>query len=314
MVLLYLTLGATVWWTNHLKTNRLIFGGGETSGGRQSTVFLSIGAILLLAGFTLHTLPDGKLHIAFLDIGQGDAILITTPRGHQILIDGGPSPAQLGQRLGEEMPFWDHSLNMVINTHPDADHLAGLVNILERYHVDTVLVSDATSKSALYREWETQLKRNNQQTITAWEGMHLNLDEEVEAIVLNPGPYSSKAEAPNDHSVTVKIVMGEISFLLSGDMESEVEEALAHSGLDLTATVFKSPHHGSNTSSHPDFLAAVNPQIVVISVGQDNRFGHPREEILQRYSDYGLTVFRTDQLGTVELITDGAQIWMETQR
>jgi competence protein ComEC len=140
------------------------------------------------------------------------------------------------------------------------------------------------------------------------------LDEGVEAVVLNPGPASNIVESPNDHSVVLKVVMGEVSFLLTGDIETDVERVLAADGTDLRATVLKSAHHGSRTSSIPAFLAQVNPQIVVISAGLDNRFGHPHEEILQRYEDLGATIFRTDQQGTVELVTDGEQIWVETQK
>ncbi len=314
MALLYLTLAAAVWATGHPTERRRLPFSQDGGGGLKLLVVVGAAGLLLLFWAATQNLPDGKLHVAFLDIGQGDAILVTTPNGRQILIDGGPSPAKLGQRLGNEIPFWDRSIDVIINTHPDADHITGLVEALDRYRIDTILVSDADSGSSLFDEWNRRLETNNYQTTLAWQGMRLQLDEAVEAIVLNPGPASEGLESPNDHSVTLKITMGKVSFLLSGDAEVAVEQALVAGEQDLRATIFKSPHHGSKTSSSPAFLEAINPQIVVISVGEDNRFGHPAPEILQRYADYGITVFRTDELGTVELITDGKQVWLETSR
>ena len=118
----------------------------------------------------------------------------------------------------------------------------------------------------------------------------------------------------NNHSVVLRLQFGQISFLLPGDIEAPVEEKLVASGVPLTATVLKSPHHGSRTSSSEAFLEAVEPQVVVISVGAENRFGHPSLEVIERYAAYGLPVLRTDQRGTIEFITDGEQLWVETVR
>lgn len=314
--LTYLTLGAAVWWLHQPAENwaRTTLHGSDL---RRSTAVtlggLSLVAILVWSA--AHNLPDGRLHVAFLDVGQGDAIFITTPNGRQVLIDGGPSSTQLTQGLGQQMPFWDHSLDLIVNTHPDMDHLGGLVEILGRYKVDTVLVSDAASTSAFYQEWNHRLEANGQAPILAWQGMALQLDEGVQALILNPGPASLPAEAPNNHSIVFKLTMGQISFLLPGDIEAEVERALvASSPLDLRATVLKSPHHGSKTSSSDAFLAAVAPQIVVVSVGKDNPFGHPSPEVLQRYIDHSLPILRTDEYGTLEFSTDGERLWVETKR
>ena len=310
--LMYLTMAAALWWLDQpAKTRRQV---AQASGLSRSTSVALGGSIILviLIWSATRNLPDGKLHVAFLEIGQGDAVLITTPNGRQILIDGGPSPAHLGQRLGDEMPFWDRSLDMVINTHPDMDHLGGLVELVDRYEIETVLVSDAEGRSSLYRAWVNQLEAADLLTTVAQQGMTLQLDEGVQAQVLNPGPASQFAESPNDHSVVIKVSLGEISFLLTGDIEEEVERTLARSSLDLQATILKSPHHGSKTSSSSAFLDAVNPQIAVISAGVENRFGHPHEVVLQRYAERGINTLRTDQLGTVELITDGKQVWVET--
>ena len=313
MILCYACIATTIWWLYRPDVERPTLPTHINIG--RGTVF-SIGGMALIAILTWSAtiaLPDGKLHIAFLDVGQGDAIFITTPNGRQILIDGGPSAAQLGYRLGDEMPFWDRSIDMIINTHPDTDHLGGLVEIIERYQVDNVLVSNAESHSSLQQEWLTQLKAHQHTPILAWQNMILQLDTNVQALVLNPGQASQHAESDNNRSVVLKITMGKVSFLLTGDIEVDIERALASSGVNLQATVLKSPHHGSQTSSSSSFLDKVNPQIVVISAGEGNRFGHPHQVVLDRYTAQNMTVLRTDQSGTVEIITDGENVWVDTR-
>ena len=172
-------------------------------------------------------LPDGLLHVAFLDVGQGDAILVTTPDGRQMLIDGGPTATDLNWRLGQEMPFWDHSLNLVVNTHPDADHLAGLAPLLDRYQVEQALVTDMAGDSNLYREWETQLAeaRPHPDHRPGW-ACNLALGSGVTATLLTPGPVTAREDQTNNHSVVMHLQMGQISFLLTGDIEEPVERNL----------------------------------------------------------------------------------------
>jgi competence protein ComEC len=317
MLLAYATLAVSVWWGQgqlrdaptmprfHLPqtgtlTTRLWLGGA--------------GAITLLIWLAVAALPDGRLHVAFLDVGQGDAILITLPDGRQLLVDGGDSPSVLNWRLGQELPFWDRSLDVVLNTHPDADHLGGLVALLDRYRVEQVLVTDVAGDTQLSRQWATELTEAQIEPVIGQAGMQLALDSGVVATILSPGPATRRADEINNHSLVLHLQYGQISFLLPGDIETPVERNLLLTGALPAATVLKSPHHGSKTSSSDSFLAAVNPQIVVISVGGDNRFGHPAPEVLARYAAHGLTVLRTDEHGTVEFSTDGRQLWVETDR
>ncbi|MBN1992666.1 MAG: DNA internalization-related competence protein ComEC/Rec2 [Anaerolineae bacterium] len=317
LALVYAALGAGVWWANrpaaeqqapsHFRlpplgtaTTRLWVGG--------------MGAVTLLIWLAALGLPDGRLHVAFLDVGQGDAVLITMPNGQQMLIDGGPSATQLNWRLGQKMPFWDRSLEVVANTHPDSDHLGGLVSLLDRYTVAQVLVSDVAGESELFRQWELELAEEQLQPLVGQAGMQLSFGRGVTATILHPGPMVPNSNKANNHSLVLHLQMGRVSFLLPGDIETPVEQNLVWAGVPLTATVLKSPHHGSSTSSSEAFLAAVQPQLVVISVGMDNRFGHPSAEILQRYAEHGFTVLRTDKQGTVEFSTDGESLWVETTR
>ncbi len=310
MALFYLTLAAGLWWfQTRPPAQNAPFSRKSAPAPAPVYAFGGLLALGLLLWVGLSALPDGKLHVAFLDVGQGDAILVTTPRGRQMLIDGGPSPAQLGQQLGREMPFWDHSIDIIVNTHPDADHLTGLVDVLTRYRVDTVLVNGVPGASGLYREWARRLETTPAEVISARQGMVLQLDDGVRAKILNPGPASAGLEEINDQSVTLRLSLGQVSFLFSGDLEAAGEAALLASGQNVRATVFKSPHHGSKTGSSPPFLQAVQPQVIVISVGADNRFGHPAPEVTARYTELGAVVFRTDQTGAVELVTDGHRLW-----
>jgi competence protein ComEC len=269
--------------------------------------------VVLLVWLAVASLPDRRLHVAFLDVGQGDATLITTPRGQQILIDGGPSPITLLSEMGRHMPFWDRSLEMVVNTHPEADHLAGLPEVLDRYRVSQVLLSDVENETHLYSAWEEALLEEGATVIPAQAGLRMWLGDGVWAEVLHPGqtPVGTRL---NDHSVVLQISLGQVSFLLPGDIEAEVERRLVATDNLLGATVLKAPHHGSNTSSSQRFLAAVDPEVAIISVGVDNRFGHPAPEVLGRYAERGIPVLRTDELGGIEFITDGEQLWVQVGR
>jgi competence protein ComEC len=282
---------------------------------RGSTQVMVAGgaAAVILVGLAIAGLPDGRLHVAFLDVGQGDAIFITTPRGRQILIDGGPGPSAVLAGMGGAMPFWDRSLDVVVNTHPDDDHLAGLLAVLERYQVGQVILPDVGASTPLYAAWQKALAGEGATVTQARAGMRLALGDGVEAEVLHPGALPA-GDTANDHSVVLKLTDGRVSFLLTGDIEAGVEQELVESGHPLAATVLKVAHHGSITSSTPAWLAAVKPQVAVISVGAGNRFGHPSPEVLQRYAAAGIPVLRTDQVGGIEFVTDGERLWVQAER
>lgn len=318
LALLYAAMAAGIWRLNQPRP-----GNNESRPHFALPRFGSLQTRLMLAGVSIPalliwlavlSLPDGRLRVAFLDVGQGDAILITLPDGRQMLIDGGPSPTELNWRLGQQMPFWDRTLELVVNTHPDADHLGGLVSLPDRYRLEQALVTDVEADSQLFQEWETELTEIQLTPIVGQAGMQLALGHGITATLISPGPALAGIAEPNNRSLVLHLQYGRVSFLLPGDIEAEVERRLVLSGQLPKATVLKSPHHGSKTSSSQAFLAAVDPQLVVISVGQDNRFGHPAPEVLERYAAFGLPILRTDQRGTVEFVTDGRRLWVETTR
>jgi competence protein ComEC len=316
---IYAGLAAVVWWASRAQPEDEGESASQPVGGpralRASTrMVFAVGAVVVaLVWLAAAALPDGRLHVAFLDVGQGDAVLITTPGGRQILIDGGPSATNTLWEMGRHMPFWDRSLDVVVNTHPEADHLTGLPEVLERYRVDQIILPDVENDTALYAAWGEAIAAEGATLVPAQAGAHLSLGDGVWAEILHPG-RASAGDRLNDHSVVLRVGLGGISFLLPGDIEAGVERRLSAGGAPLGATVLKVPHHGSKTSSCEPFLTAVDPQVAVVSVGADNRFGHPAAEVLRRYAEQGIPVLRTDELGTIEFVTDGQRLWVQAER
>lgn len=266
-----------------------------------------VGALALVAAAVwlgVLGLPDGQLHVYFLDVGQGDAILIVAPDGRQILIDGGPSPTALLSELGAVLPFWDRHLDLVVLTHPDGDHITGLIPLLERYRVAQVLDTPLSEDATLAVSWLESLKRAGIERIYAQRGMVLRVGA-VQLTVLNPRavPMTGTASDDNNNAIVLRLDYGRSSVLLTGDAEQEAEADMIAAGLPLPADVLKVGHHGSNGSSSAAFLAAVAPQIAVIQVGAQNTFGHPHPAVLARLS--AAQVLRTDQHGRIEMISDG---------
>lgn len=281
-------------------------------------LFAVLAVAAILVWVAVGSLPDGKLHVVFFDVGEGDAIFVETPRGQQILVDGGPSPTTLIGALGRRMPFWDRSLDLVILTHADEDHIAGLIPVLERYRVGQVLDSGYEHDNPMYERWLELISEREIPTRLARAGMRIGTGDGMEFTVLHPGPelMNYTGADANNNSVVVRLVMEQVSFLLPGDIEEAAEEVLVASGQELTSTVLKAPHHGSSTSSSAAFLKAVNPELLVISVGADNRFDHPSPQVLKRLEESvgGERILRTDERGTIEVVTDGEGVWINSQR
>jgi competence protein ComEC len=260
------------------------------------------------------TMPDDKLHVSFLDVGQGDAILIQTPNGQDILIDGGPDSQKVNLELSKKLPFWDRTIDFVVCTHSQADHITGLVEVLQRYKVKQVLEPGVSYNSSIYQEWcnlveEKQIKRDKAQA-----GQEIDLGNGIKLEVLNPPAslWEGTSDDVDNNGVVLRLSWGKVSFLFTADIREEVEFALIGQRANLKSTVLKVSHHGSKTSTSQQFLAAVDPEVAVISVGEDNPFGHPSPEVLERLIDRvgEDNVYRTDEDGTIEFITDGERLWM----
>lgn len=272
--------------------------------------------VVLLVWVAAFSLPDGKLHVTFLDVGQGDAIFIQTPRGQKILVDGGPSPTTLLAALGRRMPFWERTIDLVVLTHPHDDHVSGLIPVLERYRVKAFLDGGQEHPTPAYTHCLELVQKKDIPYQLARAGMQIQLSEGLQMKVLHPrSEFLSGTDSDvNNNSIVLRLAHSRISFLLPGDVEEEAEAVLLSSNENLASTILKVPHHGSDTSLNLRFLEAVNPRLAVIQVGTDNKFGHPAPTTLAKLEEHGVMVLRTDQNGTVEVVSDGERYWIKVER
>lgn len=262
--------------------------------------------IAALAGYQ-QTKPDWLLHVDFLDVGQGDAIFVQTHLGNQILIDGGPSDRVLAE-LGSVMPFYDRSLDLVILTHPDADHVSGLVDVLRRYQVEKVMLTGVSKDTEAYRQFAAVVESEHAELFPAQTGQRVWLDQSTVFDVYYPNTGVAEEKlATNDTSVSGKLRFGQTSIVLTGDGSDKVERRLVSVGFDLNADLLKIGHHGSRFSSSLEFLQAVSPEYAVISVGENN-YGHPTEEALGRIRAVNAEILRTDEQGTIRFVSDGEKL------
>lgn len=250
----------------------------------------------------------GLLTVAFLDVGQGDAIFIDAPSGRQVLIDGGRGARTL-RSLSSAMPWYDRSIDLVIATHPDTDHIGGLIDVFGRYRIGAIVLSSVLDESGSdVQELDRAIREEGIAPLIAHRGQIIDLGVGAYIEVLFPDRSVPDIET-NTGSVVAKLVFGETSFLLSGDAPDEIEEYLvAIEGERLKADVLKAGHHGSNTSSSPLFLGYVDPAYAVFSRGCDNSYGHPAPEVAARYSDFGIPTLDTCIDGTVTFVSDGTAV------
>lgn len=314
----YAALLAGTWWLVSRPTPAVELPPLPKPAKRRALLPASGVAILLLLGGMLCWLAltqptGGRLSVTFLDVGQGDAILIQGPQGQRVLVDGGPGPEPIEQALSRNLPFDSRRIDLVVLTHPQADHMAGLLTVLDRYRVGAVLDNAMPGGTALSDEWEAALRDSGVPVTIADRGQSVDLGDGAMLQVLSPDLSDPllPTEDLNTASTVVRVSMGQTSFLLTGDLDKPGEDALIRSGTDLQSTVLKVGHHGSNSSSSPEFLERVDPAIDVIEVGAGNHYGQPTSGVLDRLSDNGGIVYRTDEDGDVRVTTDGSQVWVD---
>ncbi|MDO8649444.1 MAG: MBL fold metallo-hydrolase [Candidatus Peregrinibacteria bacterium] len=266
-----------------------------------------IACTILLAGHALviHELVrvgDGKTHVYILDVDQGDSIFIVSPTGKQILVDGGPNLTAL-EHLGRLMPALDRSLDLVVLTHPDLDHLVAIPEVVERYRIGGIVLTGIAVSNPRYQRLLTEIEERHIPVLLADPRADIDLGDGVllDTVWPEAGLLGRTVKAPNDTSVVMRLFTGSQSILLTGDIEKDAEEDILRSGVDIRSTILKVAHHGSKTSSSTGFLLAVNPDRAVISVGRDNSFGHPHPSVLERYRHFGIPVETTVEEGTIEI-------------
>lgn len=268
-------------------------------------VLILCGAIISFLALETSAKTDGLLKVYFLNVGQGDAQFIQAPNGNQVLIDGGPNSGIL-QELSKIMPFYDRSIDLVILTHPHADHLTGLLAVLKRYQVSKIIENYVPYETSEYSEWN-QAKLQSQ-VIEAENGQIVDLGDGVKLNIIYPlesGSIEGKVKNPHDFMIVSRLDYGEESVLFTGDMEDKIEKKLVGLGVPIESQFLKVGHHGSKTSTTEEFLKAVKPLVAFIGVGARNRYGHPHPTVLQRLENFGIKYYRMDIDGTKELALDG---------
>jgi len=273
---------------------------------------------LSLLGYLLHghPAPDGaeqdfNLEVDFLDVGQGDSILIKTPFEQNILIDGGPDNSVINQ-LGKNLPFYDKTIDLMVLTHPDADHVTGLPEVLNRYKVKKVLYTGLVHTTPAFLEWLRLIKEKNIPMQVAVAGQKINLGQNLDLEILWPDKSyeGQRVEENNMTSIVAKLVYGQTTFLFTGDAPVEVEDVMIGetSTFRLRSDVLKVAHHGSKNSSSKDFLQAVRPKYAIIPVGKDNKFGHPSLRVLDSLKDLSINILRTDLGGAIKCTSDKIEV------
>ena len=232
--------------------------------------------------------------------------MIESPAGMQVLVDGGPDNKVLS-KLGEVMPFWDKDIDVVVASHPHADHIVGLMDVLNRYEVKNIVEAKESYNSPEFKAWQDAVGNEGANDIEVIAGNLIDLGDGVTLTILHPfeSVAGDNPKNPHDDVVVAVLKYGELEIILTGDMEDEIERHLIMVGEDLDADVLKVGHHGSKTSTSEEFLSAVSPEAGIIQVGAKNRYGHPATEVLNRLENFGIKYYRNDTEGDIKLVSDG---------
>ena len=279
---------------------------------------VSLLILVVLVWTIVANIPDDKLHISFLDVGQGDAILIQTPHHQNILIDGGPSPQSINLELGKKLPFWNRTIDLVILTQPQSDHVTGLVEVLHKFKVQKIISSTTTNESFIYSQWLNTIQSSNINNLVVHSNQNIRLGNDLYVEVLHPpkSGFKSSGDNINNNGLILRLNYHAVSFLFTADISEEVEHFLISQRENLQSTVLKVAHHGSITSSSEEVLSVIDPEIAIISAGTNNLFNHPNSLVFERLKQRlgNDRLFLTQKHGTIEVETDGKKLWVKTER
>ena len=280
------------------------------------TKFILIGLVLcnIIAGLILWDLTKiQSIEVNFFDVGQGDSIFIQTPQNHQILIDGGPSDKIILKKLSGAMPQWDRTIDLIILTHPEHDHIAGLIEVLKAYKVENIMWTGIKRDTGEYKEWQRLIEQEGANIIIAQAGQKIFSNQgskyyEIEVLYPFESLENQEVKSVNNSSIITRLSFGENSFLFTGDAFKSVESELIEQGVYLDSDALKVGHHGSKTSSSQNFIEQVSPKIAVIQCGKDNRYGHPYSETLATLEKFDIKILRTDIDGDIQIISNGSDL------
>ncbi len=253
---------------------------------------------------------DGKLHLKVYDVGQGDAIFIQTPNGYTILVDGGPNNRVL-DHLGKDLGPSERKLDFVILTHPQADHLYGLIEVLRRYEVGQVLVSGVENTTELYQKWTETLKQQGLTPRLVVQGQSLKFPDGVALNFLWPTEEHPAVSDLNHASVVFRLDYGSFNAELTGDGDRQIQP---FTSTESEIEVLKVPHHGSKTALNEVYLDQISPEVSIISAGEKNRYGHPNQVLLEQLEEAGSKIYRTDQQGVIEVVSDGKSWYTKPEK
>lgn len=280
---------------------------------RFLVLIILFGGVLVTGVFVLfdtNTVSgNAYLKVYFLDVGQGDAIFVQTPDGAQMLIDGGPDESIL-RELGEVMGPFDKTIDVVLATHNDKDHIGGLVDVLARYQVSAIMRTNNQHDTSVVEQLVKRIETEQAILIFPTAGERYILGASTTLTVFSPVGDVSNYES-NASSLVIKIEYGDTSFFLTGDAPIGIEEYLTHAyPKELKSTVLKLGHHGSRTSSSEIFLASVSPSYTIVSAGQGNSYGHPHAEVVEKVTEVGSRLLSTAKEGRVTFVSDGEWVWL----
>ncbi|MDD5464290.1 MAG: MBL fold metallo-hydrolase [Candidatus Moranbacteria bacterium] len=264
------------------------------------TVLASLAAVaIILIAIIVHG-KSSPLSVVFLDVGQGDAILISNG-SQQLLIDGGKDGKLLLEKMGKYIPFWDRNIEAIIVSHPDQDHIGGLVDVINAYSVNSILETKMQSESQTYKKLEEEIEKNKVEKIEAKKNVSIKFSNGAVAEILYPLETVANVndKDTNSHSVLVKLTIGENEFLFTGDLTSDQENELLAKNIDVDVDFLKVAHHGSKYATGNEFLDKVTPIDAIISVSKNNSYGHPNPEVLQRLTQHRTNILRTDESGDI---------------
>ncbi len=261
---------------------------------------------LILMTALLIARPDGHLHVWLLDVGHSNAVLLQTPGGAHVLVDGGRYPARLLTAIGDRLPFNDRTLEILVITQPDEFNYGALPSVLSRYDIGLVLTNGQPNLSESYKSLQTQLSAYP--LVEARAGYTLDIDDGTRIEVLHPQTQPSLTDSLNDSALVLRVSYGDVSFLLTSDVSQDGQAELLSAGQWPLATVLQLPRHGGARSLDSAFLEAVQPQVAIVHADRANRLGDPDPDTLALLGD--TLVFRTDVRGPLHLWTDGTTLWV----